>query len=298
MINHLQLLIQTDAQSREGFIIIILLFAFFGIGMIYVSIDSANKKSELRKKLSRGKVTWDDYYFAVNQDFEHEAFKIKKFLDDLADNIARKEAEEISRKDELENADKNLKLCLEMIANKTHKCNKCYSDYMRIWNLNQTLIELRCENCKKKFTYLNESVPNINFNDLIDKINLLYERKEIGQRNQFLRELEFEFDFEGQKANSPNTYPITLRPSLEPMKGRTKAKSTNPEEGDARSRRIPQDVKDKVWNRDGGKCVECGSNQNLEFDHIIPFSKGGANTYRNLQLLCESCNRSKSDSIG
>ena len=61
---------------------------------------------------------------------------------------------------------------------------------------------------------------------------------------------------------------------------------------------IPQNVKDKVWNRDGGKCVECGSNENLEFDHIIPFSKGGANTYRNLQLLCEHCNRSKSDKIG
>jgi len=65
-----------------------------------------------------------------------------------------------------------------------------------------------------------------------------------------------------------------------------------------RSRRISQDVKDKVWNRDKGKCVECDSNENLEFDHIIPVSKGGANTYRNLQLLCENCNRSKSDKIG
>lgn len=61
---------------------------------------------------------------------------------------------------------------------------------------------------------------------------------------------------------------------------------------------IPQSVKDKVWNRDGGKCVECGSNENLEFDHIIPHSKGGANTYRNIQLLCEPCNRSKSAKIG
>lgn len=65
-----------------------------------------------------------------------------------------------------------------------------------------------------------------------------------------------------------------------------------------RSRRISQEVKDKVWNRDGGKCVDCGSNENLEFDHIIPHSKGGANTYRNIQLLCEPCNRSKSAKIG
>ena len=65
-----------------------------------------------------------------------------------------------------------------------------------------------------------------------------------------------------------------------------------------RSRKISQSVKDKVWNRDGGKCVLCGSNENIEFDHIVPFSKGGANTYRNIQILCESCNRRKSDNIG
>ncbi|MDV4026207.1 hypothetical protein CMT52_17895 [Elizabethkingia anophelis] len=61
---------------------------------------------------------------------------------------------------------------------------------------------------------------------------------------------------------------------------------------------IPQDTQDAVWNRDGGKCVKCGSSEKLEFDHIIPFSKGGSNTYRNLQLLCENCNRVKSNKIG
>ena len=61
---------------------------------------------------------------------------------------------------------------------------------------------------------------------------------------------------------------------------------------------IPQEVMDRVWNRDGGACVKCGSRENLEFDHIIPYSKGGATTYRNLQLLCQKCNREKSDKIG
>ena len=61
---------------------------------------------------------------------------------------------------------------------------------------------------------------------------------------------------------------------------------------------IPQNVKDQVWNRDGGKCIQCGSNENLEFDHIIPHSKGGADTYRNLQLLCQPCNGRKSNKIG
>lgn len=61
---------------------------------------------------------------------------------------------------------------------------------------------------------------------------------------------------------------------------------------------IPQDVMDKVWNRDGGKCARCESQENLEFDHIIPFSKGGATSYRNLQLLCKKCNIEKSNNIG
>jgi hypothetical protein len=61
---------------------------------------------------------------------------------------------------------------------------------------------------------------------------------------------------------------------------------------------ISTSIKDQVWKRDGGKCVECNSKENLEFDHIIPFSKGGANTYRNLQLLCVTCNQMKSDKIG
>lgn len=61
---------------------------------------------------------------------------------------------------------------------------------------------------------------------------------------------------------------------------------------------IPDDVQILVWNRDGGKCVKCGSQEFLEFDHIIPFSKGGSNSARNIQLLCQKCNRTKLDKIG
>lgn len=60
---------------------------------------------------------------------------------------------------------------------------------------------------------------------------------------------------------------------------------------------IPKRVQREVWRRDGGRCVECGSRKNLEFDHIIPISKGGSNTARNIQLLCEECNRKKSNKI-
>lgn len=62
-------------------------------------------------------------------------------------------------------------------------------------------------------------------------------------------------------------------------------------------RAIPQHVKSEVWQRDGGQCVQCGAQEYLEFDHVIPRSKGGADTARNLQLLCRRCNLAKSNRI-
>jgi hypothetical protein len=61
--------------------------------------------------------------------------------------------------------------------------------------------------------------------------------------------------------------------------------------------RISDDIKVSVWRRDGGKCVTCDSRNNLEYDHIIPVSKGGSNTLRNIELLCEACNRRKSNRL-
>lgn len=60
---------------------------------------------------------------------------------------------------------------------------------------------------------------------------------------------------------------------------------------------IPESVRHEVWRRDQGRCVDCGSRENLEFDHIIPVSKGGSNTARNLELRCETCNRQKGATI-
>lgn len=65
-----------------------------------------------------------------------------------------------------------------------------------------------------------------------------------------------------------------------------------------RRRIIPSHVKLAVWKRDGGRCVQCGSEDELHFDHILPFSKGGTSLKEeNVQLLCARHNLQKSDKI-
>lgn len=60
---------------------------------------------------------------------------------------------------------------------------------------------------------------------------------------------------------------------------------------------IPDDGKQLVWTRDRGCCRQCGANIELQFDHVIPVSMGGASTPENLQILCGPCNRRKGASI-
>ena len=61
---------------------------------------------------------------------------------------------------------------------------------------------------------------------------------------------------------------------------------------------IPSTVKLEVWKRDKGCCVKCGSNQNLHFDHIIPYSLGGSSKdVKNIQILCAKHNLEKHDRI-
>jgi hypothetical protein len=80
-------------------------------------------------------------------------------------------------------------------------------------------------------------------------------------------------------------------------------RGTNPQSTTARgvpipkrSRTIPQDVKIAVSVRDGGKCRICGSTKDLQYDHIIPWSRGGSSTDPdNIQLLCGYHNRLKRD---
>ncbi len=64
------------------------------------------------------------------------------------------------------------------------------------------------------------------------------------------------------------------------------------------TRVIPSSVKLAVWKRDNGRCVQCGATDNLHFDHIIPYSRGGSSLVaENIQLLCARHNLAKRDRI-
>ncbi len=63
------------------------------------------------------------------------------------------------------------------------------------------------------------------------------------------------------------------------------------------SRYIPRKVKDAVWERDAGVCQDCGGNEYIEYDHVIPVSRGGTSAQENLQLLCRKCNRKKRSEV-
>lgn len=49
----------------------------------------------------------------------------------------------------------------------------------------------------------------------------------------------------------------------------------------------------RLFKRDSGQCVYCGSKKNLTVDHVIPKSRGGDNSWTNLVTCCSPCNRKK-----
>ena len=83
---------------------------------------------------------------------------------------------------------------------------------------------------------------------------------------------------------------------LEVVEGFAESKAND--EDDEHPRMIPTPVKVEVWKRDKGRCTKCGSQQDLHFDHVIPYSKGGSSLLAdNIQLLCSKCNIAKRDRI-
>ena len=65
-------------------------------------------------------------------------------------------------------------------------------------------------------------------------------------------------------------------------------------------RYIPFKIKMRVARRDNYTCQVCRKHLNddeVEFDHVIPLSKGGSSEEHNIQLTCYGCNRDKLDKV-
>lgn len=198
----------------------------------------------------------------------------------------------IERKDLLSfNYKKEIKSILNQLSNQTHPCSKCSGLIFQVWDVNDSII-FRCNNCKKKQEFSVDTIHELK--TIFDAYIFLY-NEYLSTSNKYINNYfknYFEWDLESVRKGNKLYSVFSFVALKEEMKIDDSRGNVN------KSRRISQKVKDQVWRRDEGGCVECGSKESLEFDHIIPFSKGGANTYRNIQLLCQTCNRIKSDKLG
>jgi len=122
------------------------------------------------------------------------------------------------------------------------------------------------------------------------------ERITVGDADQLLQRAEH-IGPQVVAAGITESFAVELKVALEDRGAKVKIGETAISKGNGRREPIPERVRHEVWRRDGGQCVDCGSRERLEFDHIVPFSKGGSNTTRNLELLCEVCNRKKAATI-
>ncbi|WP_224790995.1 HNH endonuclease [Pseudomonas fluorescens] len=70
-----------------------------------------------------------------------------------------------------------------------------------------------------------------------------------------------------------------------------------------RSSYWPKWLRDALFYRENGRCAKCSNNLTgifdptlkFQIDHIIPISNGGTSDPTNLQILCEKCNKQKSN---
>jgi 5-methylcytosine-specific restriction endonuclease McrA len=93
--------------------------------------------------------------------------------------------------------------------------------------------------------------------------------------------------------------PAARQARRDSKKGATSPDSRRRECKDAtESRHIPDEVRDEVFVRGGGKCsfvaadgTRCQCKKGLQIDHMVPFAAGGTHDPSNLRLLCGAHNR-------
>lgn len=134
-----------------------------------------------------------------------------------------------------------------------------------------------------------QSINNYKSGKSWAEIVRVYEKILSGVRSLkwFFDLIDYRIEVEGQR----NVFIFTLRLSKHQELNKSSSNLQH-------TRLIPSEIKKEVWKRDWWKCVLCGSQKNLHFDHDLPFSRGGTSlTSKNIKLLCMNCNLKKSNKI-
>ena len=150
-------------------------------------------------------------------------------------------------------------------------CTRCHENLMGLVQVspNARSVKCRCDNCGKGYWAAAGNRDALVLKDFVSDLENLKERyihfRESTKTGPALDNVEIRF-----------TTPESLLPFEQTTRGP-----------------IPESTRTEVWRRDNGKCAACNSKHNLQFDHIIPVSKGGSTSAKNLQLLCKTCNLNK-----
>ena len=54
---------------------------------------------------------------------------------------------------------------------------------------------------------------------------------------------------------------------------------------------MPEKIRVAAWRRGGGKCSKCGRRDQLDFEFILPPSRGGKTSPDNIRIVCHACGR-------
>jgi hypothetical protein len=161
-------------------------------------------------------------------------------------------------------------------------CFRCQEFTMELLEIspNGRSVHYQCRHCKKK-SHAPAGVPDApSITELWNELYGLVER--YSRKTWFDHEKRFQRDKKSGRVVVEVVFDAPAAPLPYEQTSRTP---------------IPEAVRTEVWRRDGGRCVQCGSKQNLQFDHIIPVAQGGATSVANLQLLCQPCNGAKGKKI-
>ena len=250
------------------------------IGAILFWRLSASKSAEERMarldRLDRGYAGGEERRKREKQDQELQKAREEQEL--LAERrLAEELATERRRKEELREQFPRIIETAFLVKS----CPRCHENQMGLVSIspNAKSIQYRCEICGKVQRAAAGSPEALKIKELVGEYDLQVERlAEHARRQESLQRPRRGAQRVRVKAELPLYFVVPE--AMMPYEKTTRET-------------ITKAMRTEVYRRDNGKCVECGSKEQLHFDHILPVAKGGTTAVCNLQLLCQSCNLAK-----